>query len=54
MFVFYDWPFPHMYFAESVASIIFPLILGSVSATASSFMGITFSSLYQCLADRNR
>jgi len=24
MFVFYDWPFPHMYFAKNVASIIFP------------------------------
>jgi len=26
MFVFYDWPFPHLYFAENVANIIFPLI----------------------------
>ena len=24
MFVFYDWSLPHMYFAEHVASIIFP------------------------------
>ena len=30
MFVFYDWPFPHVYFAKNVANIIFPLILGSV------------------------
>jgi len=28
MFVFYDWPFPHMYFAKNVA--FSSLILGSV------------------------
>jgi len=24
MFVFYDWPFPHMYFAKNVAYMYFP------------------------------
>jgi len=24
MFVFYDWPFPHVYFAMNVANSIFP------------------------------
>jgi len=24
MFVFYDWPFLHLYFANNVANIIFP------------------------------
>ena len=24
MFVFYDWPFPRVYFAKNVANIIFP------------------------------
>ena len=24
MFVYYDWPFPHVYFAKNVANIIFP------------------------------
>jgi len=28
MFVFYDWPFAHVYYAQNVA--YFPLILGSV------------------------
>ena len=30
MFVFYDWPFPRVYFANNAANIIFFLILGSV------------------------
>jgi len=30
MFVFYDWPFPHVYFAKSVANIISLLNLASV------------------------
>jgi len=30
MFVFYDWPFSLVYFAKNIATIIFPLIVGSV------------------------
>jgi len=30
MFVFYDWPFPHVYVAKNTADIIFLLILGYV------------------------
>jgi len=30
MFVFYDWPFPDVYFAKHVANIFSLLILGSV------------------------
>jgi len=38
MFVFYDWPFPHMYFANSRVYYF----LGSVFTTLTSFMGIQF------------
>jgi len=35
IFVFYDWPFPHMYFAKTVAL----LILGSVFSDCVIFYG---------------
>jgi len=28
MFVFYDWPSPHVYFAKNIANIVSLLILG--------------------------
>ena len=37
MFLFYDWPFPHVYFAKNVA--YFPLILGSVFSDSLVFYG---------------
>jgi len=37
MFVFYNWPFPHVYFAKNVA--YFPLILGSVFSDYVVFYG---------------
>ena len=43
MFVFYGWPFPHMYFAKNVAKYYFPFkFLAQFSATVSSFTGIPF------------
>jgi len=38
MFVFYDWPFPHMYFAKNVANIV-GKILGSVFSNCVVFYG---------------
>ena len=38
MFVFYNWPFPHMYFAKNVANII-GKILGSVFSNCVVFYG---------------
>ena len=43
MFVFYDWLFPHVYFAKNKLITYFPLFLAQFSATVSSFMGITFT-----------
>ena len=39
MFVFYDWPFPHMYFVENIANNISLLILGSVFSDCVVFFG---------------
>jgi len=39
MFVFHDWPFPHVYFAKNVANIISLLILGSVFSDCVVFNG---------------
>jgi len=41
MFVFYDWPFPRVYFANKAANIIFVLILGSVFRDSVVFYGDT-------------
>ena len=41
MFVFYDWPFPRVYFANNAANIIFFLILGSVFSDSVVFYGDT-------------
>jgi len=46
MLVFYDWPFPHVYFAKNVAGICLFLFLAQFSATVSSFMGILYSANY--------
>ena len=43
MFVFYDWPFPHVYFAKNVAYFPFNCWLAQFSATVPSFMGTSFS-----------
>jgi len=54
MFVFYDWPFPHMYFANSRVYYF----LGSVFTTLTSFMGIQFKpdinfrcKMHKCTAE---
>ena len=39
MFVFCDWPFPHVYFVKNVTYIIFPLIFGSVFSDCVVFYG---------------
>jgi len=39
MSIFYNWPFPQVYFAKNVASIIFLLILGLVFSDCVIFYG---------------
>ena len=45
MFVFYDWPFPHVYFAKNVANIIFDLILGSVFSDCGDIIFILLTAI---------
>ena len=45
MFVFYDWPFLHVYFAKNVANIFSLLILGSVFSDCVVFYGDDIESV---------
>ena len=54
MFVFYEWPFPRVYFAKNVANIIFPLNYWLFFQwLVSSFMGM-FSLLARLYASNER
>jgi len=39
MFVFYDWPVPHVYFAKNVANIIFSLFKPTITKPQAGKIG---------------